>query len=463
MKLVIIGNGILALASAYSLLRKDKTAQIKIVGPKEKKGSASLAAAAMFNSYCELEPDTLSNRYNREKWLLNQSANPLWPSLLQELKEQSGLSLNYGFGTFLINNALADFVEDENYQAIIKGLDEFDQEYQEVEPRDIPNYCPEAQSRALKAVYIKNEGWVNPHELIAVLEQLLEQSNRVEFIDGCCDQLQKQGSIISSAILKDGIAMEGDQFLIACGAGFTKLIDHSDLDIDFPKVFYGIGYTLALRTAENTPHNCIRTPNRGLACGTYMVPQGEGISVLGASSNIMPWPEYEPRITSVYSLMKSAMEQINTNYYNARLLKTQVGWRPLSEDTLPLLGKCDSLENLFITTGTHRDGLHCSPVISDAISDLILDRVPTQKLSPLFQPERNAHRIYSRDEAIEKFVKHTIDAHYQHDFRASKDALKKNLRVFYTDQITKLHNEVGANDWGIPVELYKMYKHGHIS
>ena len=56
MKIAIIGNGICSLTSAFKLaLEISKTDEIFIIGEKRKEGSASNAAAAMLNSFAELE------------------------------------------------------------------------------------------------------------------------------------------------------------------------------------------------------------------------------------------------------------------------------------------------------------------------------------------------------------------------------------------------------------------------
>lgn len=459
MKAVIVGNGIIALTTALELSRKDPLLDIVIAGPSDRKGCASLAAAAMFNSYCELEPGVLENETERQKWLLNQSANALWPDYIKRLQQESDEKINHGFGTYLINNHTADFIEDENFNAVCNGLDQFKEPYQYIDPKEIPHYNPYAKARASRAIFIPNEGWINPFDLINAIAVILKKNPKISFSDVMVKSLNHSSGKITEAITEDGNAIGGDVFFLANGANFSKLINASGLGIDLPRIFYGVGCTVILKTDQNTLSNCIRTPNRGLACGTYSAPQESDKTVIGASNNIMPWPEDNARVTSVYTLLKNAMEQINSDYYRAQLLKVSLGWRPTSEDTIPLIGGC-SYPNLFIATGTKRDGLHCSPVISDYISDLILEGKGDSKYD-LFRPERKPIRVYSRKESIDKYVKHTIDAHFQHDFEPSKDGVLISLEAYYRNEAEKLHDQVGAQDWGIPVELYNMYKYGH--
>jgi hypothetical protein len=198
-----------------------------------------------------------------------------------------------------------------------------------------------------------------------------------------------------------------------------------------------------------------------LACGIYSAPHDDSHTLIGASNLISPEPIDNARVTSVYTLLKSAMEQINTEYFRSELMKVNIGWRPTSEDTLPLIGKT-SLSNLIVATGTKRDGLHCSPVISDFISDLVLGTDSIYDLS-LYNPERKPVKIYSREDAISIAVRHSINAAYQHDFIPSKNKMLADLEEFYTNDFNKLHDKVGAFDWGIPPEMISMYRYGHIT
>ncbi len=459
MKIVIVGNGILGLTVAYRVSKLKPETEIVIIGPDDNKGCATLAAAAMFNSFCEIDTDTFTNKYNKEKWLFNKAATSYWPEFLKDIENSSGVKLEYGFGTYLINNQVTDSLEDSNFEAIINALKEYNEPFSYIDPKSIKNYKPEAQSRSVRGIYINNEGWVNPVSLMKALKESLIKNNNIQFVNKYANRIIKENNSISHILNDDGTKVEGDCYFLAPGAAFTKIIDNSNLQLNVPKIFYGVGSSILLETSEDTLTNCVRTPNRGLACGVYAAPHNTAHTLIGASNFIAPWPEDNARATSVYTLLKSAMEQINTDYYRAKLLKVNVGWRPTSEDTLPMIGK-SSISNLYIATGTKRDGLHCSPLISEYITDLIFTGKSNHSLE-LFKPEREVMRIYNRDEAIDIAVNHTINAAFQHDFKPAKSRMLEQMRTMYTEEYNKLHDKVGATDWGIPPELIDMYRYGH--
>src|SRR6185436_14105878 len=122
MNIVIVGNGAVALVTARELLRREPAARLTMVAPAQRPGCASLAAAAMFNSFCEVDAGTLDNRFEREKWHFNREAAPRWPALLASLVEESGRTIHHGFGTYLINNHVSDTLEDETFDAVMAAL-----------------------------------------------------------------------------------------------------------------------------------------------------------------------------------------------------------------------------------------------------------------------------------------------------------------------------------------------------
>jgi len=460
MQIVVVGNGAVGMMIAWEVLSRLPEARVTLVAPQARTGCASAAAAAMFNSFAELDTGTLLNKLEKEKWQFNRLAAPRWPALLGRLKEESKCAIHAGFGTFVINNHVSDELEDRNFDAILEALKLLDEPHEQVSPAAIPFYRPACRSRSTRAVFIPREGWVNPVDLLEALTIVLGNSGRMTWVDACCKRLESDSRAVRAVVTDDERFLSGDAYVLAPGANFSQIVQSSRLDIGFPKVFYGVGCTILLNTGDNTLNHCVRTPNRGLACGVYAAPRDPSHTVVGASNLISPVPTNHARATSVYTLLKSAIEQINRDYYRAELESINVGWRPTSEDTLPLIGRT-AIENLFVATGTKRDGLHCSPLIAQCITDLIVGGEPPFCLDS-FRPDRSPTRIYSRREAIETTVRQTINAAYQHDFVPAKNRMLEEMERFHRDDLEALHDQVGAIEWGIPPEMVSMYRYKHL-
>ena len=83
MKTVIVGNGIVGLTSALRLTQRG--GEVALVGDPARPGSATLAAAAMLNSFAELVPASLATELDRMRFELSRSATERWRALGEEL------------------------------------------------------------------------------------------------------------------------------------------------------------------------------------------------------------------------------------------------------------------------------------------------------------------------------------------------------------------------------------------
>ena len=55
-----------------------------------------------------------------------------------------------------------------------------------------------------------------------------------------------------------------------------------------------------------------------------------------------------------------------------------------------------------------------------------------------------------------------MNANYQHDFVPAKNRMVEQMEDMYRNEIERLHDKVGADDWGIPPEMIDMYRYNHI-
>lgn len=478
MHTVIIGNGILALTIAFRLSRRAAAGdKISIIGKRERTGSATLAAGAMLNSFAEIESGSLDSELDLYRFELGHLATKMWPKFEHELIAAAGDCLPQGCrkcqgfqgggcvdcGTYVVNNTAADDLDDENFDAILAALRDFNEPHELVSPKDIPNYMPDQRHRATRALYIHNEGWFNPRLMVEKLDAILARDHRIAFVEAHVAKLEQTNGTIASVLLEDGQRIEGDHFVVAAGAAVSALMDNSNLGIELQRIFYGVGVSIEIRSPDHRHTKCIRTPNRGLACGIYSVPYISADCndhiLLGASNFMSPTPYPFGRITSVESLLKAGMEQINRNFYRADLVRVNVGWRPTSQDTYPMIGKT-SIPNLIVASGTKRDGFHMSPLLSEYVAAMVHGE-SVDKRFEVFAPERKPIRSLTREQAIRKATRHLTSAAYQHGFTPSKSRMPDQLEKMFRDDLETLHDQVGAFDWGIPPEMLDMYRYGH--
>jgi glycine/D-amino acid oxidase-like deaminating enzyme len=475
MRAVIVGNGVVALSAALRLAQRSGPGDsIVVVGPAPRPGSATLAAAAMLNSFAEVEAGSLDHPIDRTRFDLSRDATAAWPGFADELAILAGSPRceacggrckgHLDTGSYVVNNTAADDLGDANFDAILAALKAYGEPHDRVAPRDIPNYRPAQRTRATRAVFVPREGWVNPRLLVRSLEASLDRLGVLR-VDAAVDRLEHLGGLITAAVAADGRRWEGDRFLLAPGASCSDLLARSDLPLAMQRVFYGVGVSLELRSPDHPHRACVRTPNRGLACGVYSVPYAEGPGhrhdhlLVGATNFMSAVPHEHGRVMSVEALLRAAMEQVNAHFDRADLVRVNVGWRPTSQDTYPLVGPT-SVPNLVVATGTKRDGIHLAPLLSRAVAAMVRGEPSDPRWEP-FRPERPVLRPLTRAQAIDKAVRHQLNALYQHDFTPAKSRMPDQVRAMLRGDLERLHDQVGAVDWGIPPEMLDMYRDGH--
>lgn len=480
MHVVIVGNGIIALTAGFRLLQRG-TADLRItlIGERQRPGSATLAAGAMLNSFAEVEFDSLESDLDLYRFELSHLAGRMWPKFELELIDAAGERLPAGCrncqgfggggcakkGTYVVNNTAADELDDDNFEAILRALQDFDEPHRLVSVGEIPHYRPHPRHRATRAVYIDDEGWFNPRLMLEKLDAIMQRSARVRVVDDAVVRIEHGDNRVGAVQTRLGQRIEADRFLLANGASASALVEASALPVRMQRVFHGVGVSLQLGTREIHQSHCIRTPARGLACGLYSVPYfespdaGGGQLLVGATNFISPEPYPWGRIASVENLMRAVTREINQEYGRADLVRVNVGWRPTSQDTYPLVGPT-SMSNLVIATGTKRDGFHMAPVLSQHIAAMLLGE-RTDKRFEVFAPERAPFKTMTREQAVVKAVRHQINAAFQHGFEPATSHTVQQLRRSIEDDVQQVHDRAGAVDWGIPPEMLDMYRWGH--
>jgi len=471
MRYVIAGNGILALSTAFRLTQRiGQDDSIVIIGPRTRLGAATPAAAAMLNSYAEISAYSLKSEPDRYHFELSREAGRKWAAFEEEMRKASSSKapLSRGEkdrGTYMLNNTASDEWDDRNFDAVAKALTDFKEPFDWVNPADIPNYLPSQHLRATRALYIRGEGWLNPRLILQTLDEILSGDTRVTMTDASAKRFVKNGSLVTAVELEDGSMVEGDVFLLANGATASSLLKRSELGIAMQPVFYGVGISLEIKSTGHPHQKCVRTTNRGGACGVYTAPLylGEGQPddhiVVGASNRVVNDPTQYGRLQSIEHLRGSAIREINGHFYAAELIRVNVGWRPTSQDTYPLIGKT-SVANFHVATGTKRDGFHLSPVISDYMATLMIGGTVDERFV-MFSPERAVIHDIPREEGIEMIVNSLMSEQYQHGYLPSNVRMNAQVRDTYRKDIEALHDKVGAKDWAMHPELVNMYRQGH--
>ncbi|MBV4533611.1 FAD-binding oxidoreductase [Pseudomonas sp. SWRI107] len=421
---LIVGNGMVGLAIAAGLSRSIPGERIQVVGPAARPYSASMAAAAMLNSFAELEPGALDQPRDRLKFELSQASARLWQGFVEEFEIPAE---HYRLGTVLVNNNASNRFEDAAFDAIAGYLDEFTEPYERVDPQVEPAYVPDASYRTRQALFLPREGVLNPDGVIHALQATL-QKRGVRFVDGVVKSMNKAGDSTAGVTLEDGQVLSAERIVLANGSMATRLWDEPGCI----RVINSVGATVVLKNAGIKGRYVLRTPNRGGACGIYHAPYQDDLFVVGATNLVTTADEQFPRAESVAALINGAINQVNHLHRTSGFIRYNFGYRPLSMDGYPVIGQLN--DNTFITSGTRRDGYHFAPWLADNLAALLLGQTVSAAAREYFdfaRPQRSAWLDQSVEACCRKYAAVKCSALSQHGYDAGHTDANQALEQYY--------------------------------
>lgn len=454
--IIIVGSGILAYSTALNLLNEDNALKIALVGPFQDSSSASLASGAMLGVFGEITKNLIATPWGQKKLKLGIQATECWPSWISQLNEgaKNNELLAIAKGTCILQNSRSSSLDDENYFAIKTALKQNNIKWETFQNKDLEFINPVEDSRPLEAIYIAQEGSIDSSRLLARLQALALKSNKINCFDRKVKRVGRKGNKISMVELDNGDHLQSSNILLAAGYATQKIIDTlPELAKSIPLILPGAGTSILMKPCNKKkfPPYVIRTPNRAFACGLHVVPRSNGQIYAGATNHVRLMPRIGPTLYDIHFLIECLMEQVNQSYYSATWSKAMIGHRPVSIDGFPLIGKT-SIDGLWILTGTYRDGIHLSPLISKHIAKQILGTKAVLDYS--FEPERKPIVSFTKDEAILESVKHHMAVGYEHAMRVPGGWHGQLESLFY-EKIKYIYDEIDS-EYILPPDFIPM-------
>ena len=454
--IIIVGNGILGLSTALEIISQNNNLSIAIIAPQNMQGSASLAAGAMLNYIGEVTSQTLSNPYSRAKLEISIQASKLWDEWLERINNDLDPAdqVEITPGTYVILNAKSGSMESENYDAMISTAREYGESFLEVSPSNVPGINPLDDCRPLRSLFLPNEGSIDSHRLVGALQKKLAQFKKVRFIDDKVHKVIYDGQRILGVITDNNGEILADKVLLAAGSYNQDIIDTlPDLANRVPRILAGLGMSaLISQKSDSAIKHVIRTANRSGACGLHVTPRSNKTLYVGATNNVVISPSTKQKLGLSQFLLRCVIDQIDQDLYNSEIISWSIGNRPVSLDTFPLAGKT-SFENLFILTGTYRDGLQQSPYWAKFMSEIILSN-NAAKDNP-FAPERKLIRVLKdKESSINEVVSHYMAGMYEHDMRLARLFSEKSFEELLKIKFEKIYDKLGTDFPFIPDILF---------
>ncbi|MFF0476631.1 NAD(P)/FAD-dependent oxidoreductase [Streptomyces sp. NPDC004284] len=380
---LVVGAGVLGRSVAFALAAEAPGIRVVLAGDPVRAG-ASRAAGAMLGVLGEVTPASLGTHHGRLRLALAVEAARVWPSWRRRVREAAGAGAavdGWGAGTYMLLNAVSSRLDDAAFAAIAAAADEYGLGCHDADPDDIPGYRPLDNDRALRALYLPGERFLDARTWLATLDAALDTFPGVVRTG--------PGDLTTTPAGRYRLSTPEGHFtapraLVCAGAWTTPLLSVLDPDLPVVPVLAAAGTALTVSAPQPLPA-VLRTPNRAYACGLHAVPQADGTWYVGATSHPALTPSTATTPGALRSLLDSALGQLHHGMTTVQLTALHHGNRPIGLDGHPVIGPT-LREGLWVASGTHRDGLHASPLLATTLAQGLL--TPTSTGRPLPEPLR---------------------------------------------------------------------------
>uniref|UniRef100_A0AAU2VEV4 FAD-dependent oxidoreductase n=1 Tax=Streptomyces sp. NBC_00003 TaxID=2903608 RepID=A0AAU2VEV4_9ACTN len=367
---LVVGAGVVGRSIAFALASADPATRVVLAGGAGG-AAASKAAGAMLGALGEVTGQAVRTRHGRLRTELAITAAARWPDWRERVRAHAGIGAppvdGYGSGTFVTLNAVSSRLDDASFTAIAQVAAEYRLGCQDTDPSDIPGYHPLDNDRALRAWYLPEERFLDARAWLATLDAALGTlPNVIRTPCGALAASSPHGYLLDTPV---GV-FRARRAVVAAGAWTSRLLEALDPDLPVVPVLATAGTALTVTGQPPLPA-VIRTPNRAYACGLHTVPQADGSRYIGASAQPCLTPTSHPTAGALRFLLDTACGQLDHHLATAAVVRIHHGNRPIALDGHPVIGPTPK-DGLWVASGTHRDGLHTSPLIATTLADALL-------------------------------------------------------------------------------------------
>jgi glycine oxidase ThiO len=336
---LVIGGGIIGLASAIALAQKG--ANVTILERDICGRGATWAAAGMLAPEAErLEGSLLE---------FGLSSREMYPQWIANLMRLSGLDCGYWCCGIIA--------------PILANQDQVDSQH--------PKYLNLEETHKRQSgfgtsvsgsLWLPEDGQVNNRQLVQAL-LAAARSLSIKIIEGTTvyeivrDQVRDRVLHLDTSAGK----LQSDRYILATGAWTRSLMP---LPIKPIK-----GQMLSVLDRDRRLQRVIYAPN------SYIVPRQDGKIVIGATVEDNGFTQGNTA-AGIAQLLNNAIA-VYPAIADMQITETWWGFRPHVPNEIPLIGASD-YENLILATGHYRNGILFAPITAKLVTDFIVDRYMCQ-------------------------------------------------------------------------------------
>jgi len=242
--------------------------------------------------------------------------------------------------------------------------------------RDLPTVDPALKDDLAGAFYYPGDASVRPDLLNAQWSDRLKQ-NGVKFVENCAlQQIGKSAGRITHLKTSNG-EMDADCIIFATGAWSPRL--SAELECHIP-IQPGKGYSVTMQRPDPCPQYPMLFPEHKVGVSPFQNGYRLG--------SMMEFSGYDTSIPQrrIQQLRNSARPYLITPFTEDDQ-QTWFGWRPMTWDSLPIIGQVPNLANAYLATGHNMLGMSLATATGKLIAEIIQAR-PTHIDASPFSPTR---------------------------------------------------------------------------
>src|SRR5580765_2405267 len=203
------------------------------------------------------------------------------------------------------------------------------------------------------------------------------------------EDVARRDGAASGVVTADGETLEGDAVVLAMGPWTGRLAGR----VKLPSIYGLKGYSVTLAAAEVPAHALFvdyRTAD-GRALEPEIFPRPEGEVYVCGMADPAALPD-SPELVEVNddscAVLARAAGRVSTVLAQARIVRRQACYRPVTDDGLPLIGRVPGLRGAYVATGHGPWGILNAPATGLAMAELVADGAASLVDLRAFDPAR---------------------------------------------------------------------------
>lgn len=245
-----------------------------------------------------------------------------------------------------------------------------------IEGRELPDFDPAIQPGLAGAYLYEEDCSVRPDRLASSWVEILKQQGVQVLENHEVRQVSRNGGRILGVETSQG-ALTADHYLFSVGS-WSRFLE-KELDCSLP-VEPGKGYSVTMKSGPGVPRHSMLFPERKVGVTPFQDGWrlGSMMEFVGHDTSIPDWRILQLKQAAVDYLVQPETGDELERWY---------GWRPMTWDSLPILGRLPRLENGWVATGHNMLGVSLASGTGRLMAEMIAGEKPHLDVSA-FSPSR---------------------------------------------------------------------------